>query len=349
LAHKDDPYNPGIGMREDDGPLGSLNNLLQEVRLVSDNPNARAVLTGEMPLVEINALKKAGATLEPLSSTPFTRMVYGTDAIEAYESIRKAKNAHKLTSLAKKFPTLVSLTESPLTFKHGGLAGTYSAVSQAGTDYAKAVSSGKLLKASEHLNVSKGMMITPATPVGDELFTSLLAHSAVADVDPPKIKGSDFGDKLVKRLDDNSKVKSLVNAWDSAPGFEFDKLLDKAGNAKHVEAPKVNVAKNIAKRMPMKRVLGAIPVLGALVDVGLGVMDLGRAVESVAHGEYREALGHTTNALGHGVDLAVASSIAGEGFNLAANFAPSPDGKGYDGAGSWLESHIEEAITGEQT
>jgi hypothetical protein len=281
--------------------LEGLNDVLAKARVITDNTTARAVLTGEMPMVELNALKASGKQLEPLVETPLLKVVYGDQALADYERLRTAPEAFTPHSLAKEFPETVKTVDAPR-FTPPGY--TYSPTNRVGMNYAKGVAAGA---------------------VTDDGFKSAKAF-AKASVDP----ATPIADAIATR-------HHLQSPGPGNAEKGFMKSANTYGAERVHTAPKSQSKKvvNLTKRFGLKKFVAMIPVIGAAVDVTMGVSDLLKGTSALISGE-AGAAEHFQNAAAHGGDALLGGLVVGEVLNIGANAA------GHDGFVSMLESELDD-------
>jgi hypothetical protein len=301
-----------------------LNDPLGKARILTDNPTARGLLAGEIPLVELNHLRPQGIKLPDIKWSPLQRVMFGAEELAQYDDFRKGTKALSLEDLAKRYPGLVELKEvkipeSRLTAGMSG--GLFTPVSKTTMQYAdsfaKGLSGGQDWKAGAAV-LKQG--VKPANPIQDLSRTAIRLNAA---------SGGNVSKKVAPLMDELKSVMKVtgrkVPKVPPSDGFKFTPTPD---------SPKIKVVKNIPKRAVGKKILGAIPVLGAAIDIGMGVQDVLRAGQAAYAGDWDEAKAHSTNAVGHGFDAAIGASVVGEVLNIGANVA------GHEGFGSMVESQV---------
>lgn len=283
--------------------LDRVNNALAETRIAMDIPTLRAVVTREMPIVELNALKASGVKMKPLPNNPLMGLLFGNEALEDYDRLRTARSAFTPTQLVRSFPDSVGTAKTLLPTSPGYV---FSPANRPGINYARAVAAGGV---GEDILPGVKMFgkgfIDPATPVTD----ALLNVSKMAKDPAPWTHPYGTGD-LPKTgfMSSPTDVKS------------------------NVRKPSVKVV-NKTPRFGFKRVVAAIPVIGAAVDITMGLTDVYRAASTFAKGE--EGAGeHLQNAGAHLGDALVGAAVVGEAANIYANF------KGHDGIISMAEAGL---------
>lgn len=281
--------------------LEGLNEALAKARVITDNTTARAVLTGEMPMVELNALKASGTKLEPLTESPLLRVIFGEQALADYERLRTAPEAFTPHSLAKEFPETVKTVDAPRFMPTGY---TYSPTNRVGMNYAKGVASDAV--SEDGFKSAKAFAkasVDPATPIADAVATRHHLRT-------PGPGNAEMG---------------------------FMKSANTYGSERVHTAPKSPSKKvtNLTKRFGLKKAVAMIPVIGAAVDVTMGVSDLLKGAGALISGE-AGAGEHFQNAAAHGGDALLGGLVVGEVLNIGANAA------GHDGFFSLVESELDD-------
>jgi len=285
------------------------------------------MITGEIPLIELNELKRQGVNLKPFRTNAITTAMYGQESLAAYEALRLEKKALSLRELAKRFPTMINQVDIPVPVSVGK-SGVFSPSSSHGMGYARAFASGDVLLDSKQ-GVKSVLDYTRKAPT-PLLDKAMDVRNVMASVTDQPLKTSPKTKVMDLVMGETPKSLDPKAPKYNYEGFNFE--ADKPVKPK--SPPKVTKLKNIPKNLTGKRLLGAIPILGGAVDGGMGIADLLRAGSALIDGDTDAAWGHTTNAMGHGLDLMIAATVVGEGLNIGANT------QGYDGFGSFVESMI---------
>lgn len=289
--------------------LDPLNEALSKARVATESSEVRALLTGELPLVELNTLKRSGVELADLSDNLLIQLLYSDSQLADYERLRKAPQAFTPAQLVKQFPASVASVEVPeiLNMPRGHY---YTPTDRGAMAFASDFNKGLFTGLPSSMTGYLKQSTIPATPVLDNLRDrTKLARSPNA--------------KLTQALD-------AVAQSGSDDGFAKSPKPSPPKGMDVVESTKVS---NVPKRSVARRFLGALPVLGAAIDVGMGVSDLTRSFTSLL-AQDGEAGEHFQNALAHGGDALVGASLAGEALNIYANF------QGHDGIVSLAESEL---------
>lgn len=289
--------------------LDPLNEALSKARVATESSAVRALLTGELPLVELNTLKRSGVKLADVSDNPLIQLLYSDAQLADYERLRKAPAAFDPAQMVKQFPSSVASVEIPdiLDMPRGYY---YTPTDRGAMAFASDFNKGLFTGLPSTLTGYMKQAIIPATPILDNVRDRV---------------------KLAK-----SPRPAVVSAVDAVAGTGADDGFTKAPKPdppKGMDRVKSTQVKNVPKRSVARKFLGAIPVLGAAIDVGMGVSDLTRSFTSVLSQD-GEAGEHFQNALAHGGDALVGASLIGEGANIYANF------QGHDGIVSLAESEL---------
>jgi hypothetical protein len=303
----------------------TLNVVLGVPSVLTEPTLVRGVLTGEFPLVEINALMKAnkGLNRKALPMTFLPKIIYGDDAVEAYDHLRK-KGPMAIDELRAKYPSLVATSDAKMIpgAKIVPQDKLFTEFSSRKAQDAKAIIEDKL-------GVKQQLLTEPVQPnrfVMDKLYTGAVLQEKVRKPGIATDAAGLVADLMHPVPKDRAAVEVAANTHRAMPSNVVDT---------YAKGAKPQVLHNVPKHKKLAKAVGWIPVLGAVVDVAMAGADVVDMVKHGVEGDYDLAADAMTDAVGHGLDAFAGGTGVGEILNLGAI------GLGYDGIGSMIMEGVD--------
>ena len=304
----------------------TLNVVLGVPSVLTEPTLVRGVLTGEFPLVEINALMKAnkGLNRKALPMTFLPKVIYGDDAVEAYDHLRK-KGPMAIDELRAKYPSLVATSDAQMIpgAKKVPQNKMFTEFSSRKAQDAKAIIEDKL-------GVKRQLLTEPVEPnrfLMDKLYTGAVLQEKLHKPGTAiGVAAGQVADLMHPVPSDRAAVEIAANTHRAIPSNVVDT---------YALGAKPQVLHNVPTHKKMAKAIGWIPILGAAVDIAMAGSDVIDMVKHGAAGDYDLAADSMTDAVGHGLDAFAGGTGVGEILNLGAI------GLGYDGIGSMIMQGVD--------